>query len=1481
MEWALPPVRAWFEGTFGTPTRAQREGWPAIASGQHALICAPTGTGKTLAAFLAGLDLAWRAASDEGVKILYVSPLKALNADVAVNLEVPLLGVVREAERMGMPLRPLSVGVRTGDTPAAERAAQRKRPPDILITTPESLHLILASRQRETLRGVTHVIVDEIHELCSRKRGVSLAVLLERLCLLADRDCVRIGLSATVDPKAEVAAFLGGWEPLGADSRRGQGTPRPVTIIDAGSAPALELTVRSVNRSGTGGGRDDLDDQLLESIERNRSTLIFANHRGEVERLTSRLNERLARRVVVSGTPGRAPVVRSHHGSLSLDQRRATEAGLKDGSLRAVVATASLELGIDVGTIDQVCQIGSPGSVARGLQRVGRSGHSITEVSRACLFARTDSERLELVALADAMREGRVEPLRIPGRCLDVLAQQILACVALESWEIRALYEFLKRAHPYRDLPWDEFEAVVAMLSGRSPRIDVRDLRARIHWDCVAGRLEALPGTRRLAVQGGNTIPDSGQVPVVLEGATRLGELDEDFVMERRAGDVIQLGTSSWVIRSIDSRRVLVGPAEGRSAIVPFWRGEGLGRSGLLGNRLGALRRQIAGLRDDDACGAWLGDHFRLDPGFAQLIVKIVRRQIESVGHVPSDRTVLVESFLDESRCLNLLIQTPLGRRFHLGISLVVQGWSRGRFGTVPVGNASDDGLLMVFPGSDIAGADLFRELIATDWKALLIRELWDSPLFQVRFRQVLNRALPMAGAGTSARAPLWYQRHRAESLFETVIEDREHPLIRETLRECLAEDLGLAELEAFFRDLSDGLVSVETVPMGHDLSPFAAELLQQMMGRPQARRPLRRRRRSWNEQPPETDPPPPLSPGPIDREAVDRLESRLRGRATPPRTAGEMAEFLRFCGDLDESELAPSVMPLLEELRDRGKALRIEIAGASPPSRWIATESLARYEAAFEVDCAGSRVEALDDRERPQRPGDEALIGVVQSWIRSHAVVAIEALAARYGVSISRARQIIARLERSGELVSLPGSGDAQSGQWAERRNLEDLQRLTLALRRKESVCVDPEAFADALVRHHALDQSMPRGGGHESQGPLLQRLACFPAPLDFWEVDVLQRRMNLSNPGLLDQFLRTEQWSWRCVDEPGNDREIALVPPGFAGPWAAGEHGPRSSDAELVLSMLSGAGSVETDDLLAQCQLDAGRGGAALEELWKQGVIGGDHLDPVRGALRKSPTAVSRAQGTRPARRSRRDREAVGAGRWESSGVKWVAYSTPGAGSEGGEGAGIDRWVSLLLNRYGVVCKETARLDRWAPPWSLLRAALDLAELRGEVRRGYFVAGLSGVQFASESFAGLLRASSRQEARSSTPVLVSAMDPANLYGPGAPFPFPDQGGKGIRFARSRSNHLVLMKGRPLIVSEHYARRLTVLPWADEGAIAEGAGLLCRLAGPGRRVLQVLEINGHPAMTSPFAEHFRRVGFVRNPPGLAFYAGWSDGPFA
>ncbi len=816
-----PAVASWFREQFGEPTPAQRLGWPAIASGQNALIVAPTGSGKTLAAFLAALDHLWRTPRlEKGVRILYLSPLKALNQDVWRNLQFPLEGILARSKAMGTPLPALSVAVRSGDTPSPERARMVRKPPDILITTPESLHLMLTSQARRILRGVSHVIVDEIHAVCGNKRGVFLALLLERLEAINPASFVRIGLSATQRPLEEVARYLGGLRRV---ETMTSFEPRPVTVIDAGRRRDLDLSViwpaNPDRLPGAGMIWPAIEDKLAGLVRAHRSTIIFTNNRRTVEKLTSRLNE-LA---VTDGEGEAVRAFRAHHGSLSLDERRATEEALKNGELAAVVATASLELGIDMGAVDLVCQVESPGNVSRGLQRVGRAGHVVHGVSRGRLLAKTPADLLESAALCRAMLQGEIEYLRVPRGCLDVLAQQVVACVAMEPWDVPALFDLVRCAYPFHDVTAEAFESVLRLISGRFPTPGLRDLRARVAWDPIHNRLAALPGTAHLALVGGGTIPDTGQFPVYLgDGGPRLGELDEEFVFERRVGETFILGNSAWRIEAIEAHRVVVGKAEGHPGVMPFWHGEAASRSPELGEAVGVLSRELTERLDDPDLLPWLESECRLEATAARMIRQFLARQQRLAGVVPDDRTILIEAFPDQSGELGLAVLTPFGGTLHLGLKLALLGRIRRRLGLTPACLHGDNGLLFRLPKLDEPPLDLFDGLTAELAENLIREELPDTALFGLRFRQNAARALLMPRPDPAKRTPLWLQRLRAKDLLQVARQFPDFPIVLETYRECLDDDLDLPRVRAFLDAIQNGSIRVVRSTGG---DPLAAHL--------------------------------------------------------------------------------------------------------------------------------------------------------------------------------------------------------------------------------------------------------------------------------------------------------------------------------------------------------------------------------------------------------------------------------------------------------------------------------------------------------------------------------------------------------------------------------------------------------------------------------------------------------------------------------
>mgnify|MGYP000933128104 CR=1 FL=1 len=1445
LESLLPAVATWFQTEVGEPTAPQRRAWPLIASGQHTLISAPTGSGKTLAGFLACLDSLWRNPDrPRGVGVLYVSPLKALNHDIARNLEGPLGGILETAERLGDKLPPISVAVRTGDTPQRERQRFATRPADVLITTPESLHLLLTSRARETLRSVRHVLIDEVHALCANKRGVFLSLLLERLqALQPDREFLRIGMSATQRPLDEVARYLGGLRRV-----EGRFAFRPVAIVDAGVRKDLDIQVVTPAPLGVPLAErsvwPDIEGRLYDWVTTHRSTIVFANNRRLVERLTARLNDRAA-------SEDRPEMAQAHHGSLSLERRRETEDLLKSGALPAVVATASLELGIDMGAVDLVAQVESPGGVARGLQRVGRAGHIVGAPSKGRLIAKTCGDLLEMAALAKAMTRGEVEALQVPRDCLDVLAQQIVACVAVDRWDAPALFDLVRGAYPYHQLPPVAFERVLEMVSGRFGLETFRDLRPRISWDRVHNRLHPLPGSAQLALVGGGAIPDTGRYPLYLGSVDgpRLGELDEEFVLERRVGETFVLGTSTWRIESIDPQRVIVSAAEGRSALMPFWRGESTGRTAELGAEVGALCRQLSARIDDPKAIDWLKDEYHLDDRAALGLRDYVARQKRLAGCVPDDRTVLVESFVDPAGETGLAVMTPFGAKLHLALKLALQARLRRRLGIALAGMHDDDAVLLRFPGTDEPPLDLLEGLTAESAEELVREELPDSPLFGLRFRQNAGRALLMPRPDPGKRAPLWLQRLRAKDLLQVVRQVPDFPIVVETLRECLNDGLDMPGLRAFLDRVQKGEVQV-VARRGQVPSPFLSEVLFKF---------TLKFLYEWDE--PQCGDVP-KGPG-VDRGLVDellrpedharwldpgaigRVDDRLRGVGRPPRSTDEMAEWLRKVGDLTCSELAGPMRAFLEDLERQGRALRIDLPGTIEPERWVLSE------------------EADDYRKALLDGGDPR--SIVRRFVESRALVGLKDLLARYPIDPAEATDLLEHWAESGRVVALPEGPEGP--RWADRRNLDEVRRLSVALQRRESVAVSPEVFADFLARRQGVHPETRREGSAALRATLAM-LEGFAAPAEAWEADLLPRRVRDYRSSWLDAEFSSGAWTWRAAGDLA-----AFAGRDFEGAWPEPALPSREDEtSERVRQFLVEDGASYGDEIAEKTGLPPSRVRTALDELARRGVVTNDRFDPMRPggsattlALAEAGARARRDTGKRPRlsglRRGRSDRPE---GRWSL-----VPRRDRDAESS------CLAWAEVLLGRYGVLCRETAALDPWAPSWRDLLPWLDRAELRGELRRGYFVEGLSGTQYATPEAADELARHSGARSAVVAPYLIATMDPANAYGSGAPFDVPLLEGGTVRLLRSPANHLVMVGGRPTLIVESHGKRLTSLASASSEEMAASVGLLPGLTGPSRRSLKVETFDGKPASSGPAADWLTAAGFVRDSLGMAYYAGW------
>src|SRR6187455_1055004 len=947
-----PTVRRWFEQTFDAPTPAQERGWPAIASGKHTLIQAPTGSGKTLAAFLWALD---RARPGEGIQVLYVSPLKALNYDVERNLRGPLAGIGSQ----------LTVGVRTGDTPAKERAAMLRNPPDILVTTPESLYLLLTSQAREILRGVEQVIVDDVHAVAGTKRGAHLALSLERLERLTAEPVQRIGLSATQRPLDEIGRFVSGG--------------RDIELVDAGRAKELDLRVvvpvEDMREPGEGNSIwPSIYPELLKLVESHRSTIVFVNNRRLAERLALRLNE-LAER----------EIARAHHGSLAREQRVEVEELLKRGEIPALVATSSLELGIDMGAVDLVIQVESPKSVARGLQRVGRAGHRLDEPSKGRIFPKFRADLLESAVVAERMRAGAIEETRVPRNPLDVLAQQTVAIAADEEISVEDLHRLVRGAYPFADLSLQQLENVLDMLAGRYPSDEFAELRPRIVWDRTAGVIRGRTGARRLAVTNAGTIPDRGLYGVhLVDGGGRVGELDEEMVYEARQGQTFMLGASTWRIEEITRDRVLVSPAPGVPGAVPFWKGEGVGRPYDLGRKIGEASRTLSALSDGRALGR-LREDYHLDERAAKNLLAFLRDQ-QRQGALPTDRTVVVERFRDEIGDWRICVLTPFGGRVHAPWAMALQAKLRDTLSLEVQSLWSDDGIALHFPDAD-APPSLAELLVEPEeLEDLVVQEVGRTALFGSRFRENAGRALLIPRRRPGQRTPLWQQRLKAQSLLEVARPYGSFPIILETYRECLQDVFDLPALRGILHGLRArelDLVEVETPsasPMASSLlfdyvatymyeddTPAAErraqalsldrELLRELLGQEELR-------------------------DLIDPGALAGVEASLR---PVPRNADELHDLLRRAGDLRDGEYDVGFAETL--LRER-RAVRVRFAG---DERLIAAEDAGRYRDALGAMPPGGLPETFLE------PVADALERVVLRYARTRGPFTTGALAARY----------------------------------------------------------------------------------------------------------------------------------------------------------------------------------------------------------------------------------------------------------------------------------------------------------------------------------------------------------------------------------------------------------------------------------------------------------------------------------------------------
>ncbi|HUQ97962.1 MAG TPA: DEAD/DEAH box helicase [Gemmatimonadaceae bacterium] len=1449
-----PLVQRWFKETFGKPSAPQKAGWPAIASGAHTLILAPTGTGKTLAAFLWELnELITRGSKEElpnTVHLLYISPLKALNNDIQRNLDRPLRELRERFQAEGKDFPEIRVAVRTGDTPPSARARMLRKAPHILITTPESLNIMLTSlRGRGMFSGTRAVIVDEIHAIAGTKRGAHLALTLERLEQLVERPPQRIGLSATQRPLDEVARFLGGCEP-GPDATKF----RPVTIVDCGLTKEMEISVESpVADLGNVGGSiwPSVAPLVLRHIRESRTTLVFVNNRAQAEKIAARVN-----------ALAEEEIAQPYHGSLARERRHALEERLKGGTLKALVTTSSLELGIDIGSVDLVIQLQSPKRVAAALQRVGRAGHTLGVASRGILVPTFRDDAVEIAAIVAAMRAGEVEPTHVVQNALDVLAQVMVAAVSVDDWQSEDLYALVRRAYPYHELTRGVFDEVLSMVSGKYPSDIAAELEPRITWDRVSDRLTGTRAARMTAVISGGTIPDRGLYTVNLPDRTRLGELDEEFVHESRMGDVFQLGSSTWRIAAIEHDRVIVTPAPGVPARMPFWHGEYMARSLMLSHRVGALRRELAETPSEEH----LAKKYGCDSATASSLIKYISAQRVATGVVPDDRNIVIEQFRDETGAVRVVIHAAFGGRINAPWGMALAQRTREAINNTDLQvQTTDDGIMLRLP--DLGMAAPIQSLLGlsgAEAEQLVMEEVGSTSLFGARFRMNAARALLLPRGNPRRRMPLWLQRLKSLDLLQTVRQFPSFPILVETYREVLQEAFDMQGLKETLAAISTGEIRVHEVHTDVP-SPFAASLqfgfvMDWLYGddtpRAEQRAALLSLDRALLDEVMGGE-----QSDDITVEAIQQTLSERRGTAPGrrARTDDELAHLLDRAGDLTAEELRERIAtaeegvkgdPFIELLEGR-RMISIEL-GPDGAREWrmILTETYPRYLAAFgaealaRVRSAEGLVESPASEVIPEvlrRPAINSSVArreVLARFLTQSGPVTIPEIHDRYGWPREWIESRLTEWERTGKLVRGKFRRDVQDIEWCSRRIVEIGRRRALAALRKQIEAVELPHFAAFMQRWQHVDERDRLEGAAGTANALRQLYGIARPPLA-WDRDYLKSRVQGYDASWLAQFSASGEPVW--MGEGNYDPESGSMPlarvrffeRGTGAVWVTEATEPILSEhARQVSEAITSEGASFIGDLQAITGLTMLSLREAIRELVAWGLVTNDTVEAMREIGRWKPMTpragpdptswlpagytpspnrrvVQRRPNLRRLPKWRRpDRPGAAASGWTG---RWSLVRRRGTlGRELPEEERAERIARQWLTRYGIVSRDWWRRERPPVAWRSIYRELKRLEFRGEVRRGYFVKGLGGAQFALPDAVEWLRAVAGEDQSSIGFVVMAASDPANVYNLQLELVDRDP----LSRPRGSGALLVMRGGRVAIAVEGRGRRFTVADW-------------------------------------------------------------------
>ncbi|MBC5785739.1 DEAD/DEAH box helicase [Ramlibacter sp. USB13] len=1376
-----PAVSAWFQARFGQPTDVQSQAWAVTAQRRHALIAAPTGSGKTLAAFLAAIDELVREGLNQGlsdeVHVLYVSPLKALSNDIRKNLEEPLAGIQAELLREDMPDVGIRAAVRTGDTPTAERDRMRRKPPHILVTTPESLYILLGSESgRAMLKSVKSVIVDELHAVAGSKRGSHLMLSLERLEALCAKPPVRVGLSATVKPLDAMGRFLVG-------QRR-----RKVAIIDAGHVRERDLGIE-VPRSPLGAVLptevwEELYDRLASLVAEHRTTLIFVNQRRIAERVARHLAERLGEEHVAA-----------HHGSLAREHRLDAEQRLKQGELKALVATSSLELGIDIGDVDLVCQLGSPRSINAFLQRVGRAGHAIGAIPKGRLFPLALDDLLECTALLAAVDREELDRIRVPGKPLDALAQHIVAEVACQDWALDALYECLRHAEPYRALTLQEFEQVVQMLAdGYATRRGRRG--AYLHYDAVNRMLRARRGARLAAVTNAGVIPDQFDYEVVLQPeGHKVGTLNEDFAFESLPGDVFQLGNMSYRIAKVETGKVLVEDARGQAPSLPFWLGESLGRTDELSEAVSRVCETADQLLGDsvESCESWLREALHLPAPAAQQLALYLASAKRALGVLPSRKQVVIERFFDEVGDAHLVIHSPFGSRINRAWGLALRKRMCRKFNFELQASALEDSIVLSLgPTHSFALEELRHYVKPAGARDLLVQALLDAPMFGTRWRWNATASLAVRRMNGGRKVPPQFQRSDAEDLLTVVFPDQlacaenlagereipEHPLVAQTLYDCLHETMDIDGFEALLRGIESGAIAMATRDVSSP-SPLAYAVLN---AKPYAfldgGAAEERRTKAVKTRPLELQTPQDV--GKLDAQAI----AQVREDAWPEiRDAEELHDALVVHGFLAEEE-AP-YPAFVEELLQQHRIARVR-------GLLVAAERLHEMQAIFPEDpCDIAPVS-------PTQPArEDALREILRGRLDLLGPVTAQTLAAPLGITGHEALATLAQLEAEGAVMR-GGFSAPNADEWCDRRLLARIHRATREKRRAEFQPVAPAQFMRFLFQWHQLSTSEgdERRSGEAGLADVLRQLEGHAAPAGAWEEDLLAARVGDYSPSMLDRLCATGRVVWWRPSEAGDaaarktgpirgtpivlcEREALPHWQQAAGAEPAGE-AALSSAARAVLEVLRTHGASFFADLQHDARMLGTQVEQALSELVAHGLVTCDSFSGLR-------TLVMPEDKRNKLRRRRGAHDPMDdAGRWSLARRARPSVEAPGALAA----PHVEHVARVLLRRYGVVFRKLLEREDGLPPWREIYYVLRRLEARGEVRGGRFVSGFSGEQFALPEAAAALRKTA--QAPGHERVAVSGVDPLNLAGIVTP---------GDKLPRLPGNRVLFEGGVPVAV--------------------------------------------------------------------------------